>query len=554
MSDFSNITVQNLDHLGIVAGLVDEIGIVEIVNQALGINSQEQITKGQVVKAMILNGLGFVSQPLYLFSHFFDDKPIEQLLGKNIKSEYLNDDKLGRVLDQLFEYGLTDLFLEIVISTIKKFKINVDYSHLDSSSFHLHGQYPNQQLNSEKSSSTESQEQRKTIFITRGYSRDHRPDLKQFVLNLIASSDSEIPTFMMSGDGNQSDKKEFATLAVKYHQQMKSVINQETTMICDSSLYSQENIQILGEIPWITRVPATIKQAQEMMETESLEISEEEKTETKEEEKELIKQLTEKGYKWKTVESNYGAIAQRWLLVESQSRKKSDLEKIEQKIPLEEKELMKIIKKIEQKEWCEIKEYRKEINQRNKKLKYWQIEEKERLEISQKKAKRIKYKVKVKISKKELIIERKKREAGRFILATNILEKEKLADSEILAKYKEQQNVERGFRFLKTPSFFAESFYVNKVERIEGILWLMAICLLVYNLGQRELRKTLKRVKHGIKNQVGKKTEQPTLRWIFQCFQGIHIVKIEGKKQVVNVSKDREEILRYLPLECQKYY
>jgi gamma-glutamyltranspeptidase len=80
-------------------------------------------------------------------------------------------------------------------------------------------------------------------------------------------------------------------------------------MICDSSLYSQENIQILGEIPWITRVPATIKQAQEMMETESLEISEEEKTETKEEEKELIKQLTEKGYKWKTVESNYGAIA-----------------------------------------------------------------------------------------------------------------------------------------------------------------------------------------------------------------------------------------------------
>ena len=82
----------------------------------------------------------------------------------------------------------------------------------------------------------------------------------------------------------------------------------------------------------------------------------------------------------------------------------------------------------------------------------------------------------------------------------------------------------------------------------------MAICLLVYNLGQRELRKQLKRVKNGIKNQVGKKTDRPTLRWIFQCFQGIHLVTIEGKKQITNVTKDREEILKYLPSECQKYY
>ena len=124
--------------LCIVAGLVDEIGIVEIVNHALGINSLEQISKGQVVKAMILNGLGFVSRPLYLFSQFFENKPCQKLLGNNVKTEYLNDDKLGRVLDQLYEYGLTHLFMEIVISTIKKFEIQIKDSHLDSSSFHLH--------------------------------------------------------------------------------------------------------------------------------------------------------------------------------------------------------------------------------------------------------------------------------------------------------------------------------------------------------------------------------------------------------------------------------
>ena len=58
------ITVKNLDHLGIVAGLIDEIGIVEIINQKLGVDSREKITSGTVIKALIINGLGMVSRPL----------------------------------------------------------------------------------------------------------------------------------------------------------------------------------------------------------------------------------------------------------------------------------------------------------------------------------------------------------------------------------------------------------------------------------------------------------------------------------------------------------
>jgi transposase len=73
------IIVKNIDHLGIVAGIIDEIGIVNIINQKLGIDSREKITSGQVVKALVLNGLGMVSRPLYLFSQFFQDKAIERL-------------------------------------------------------------------------------------------------------------------------------------------------------------------------------------------------------------------------------------------------------------------------------------------------------------------------------------------------------------------------------------------------------------------------------------------------------------------------------------------
>ena len=91
MSLIESIIVENLDHLGIVAGLIDEIGIVELINQKLGVDNREKITTGQVIKALILNGLGMVSRPLYLFSQFFEDKAIEKLLGTGINSEYLND-------------------------------------------------------------------------------------------------------------------------------------------------------------------------------------------------------------------------------------------------------------------------------------------------------------------------------------------------------------------------------------------------------------------------------------------------------------------------------
>ncbi|WP_339390994.1 DUF4277 domain-containing protein, partial [Crocosphaera watsonii] len=76
MSYLEEIQVKNLDHLGIVAGLIDEIGIVKKINNKLGIDVREKISAGTVVKSILINGLGFVSRPLYLFSQFFQDKAI----------------------------------------------------------------------------------------------------------------------------------------------------------------------------------------------------------------------------------------------------------------------------------------------------------------------------------------------------------------------------------------------------------------------------------------------------------------------------------------------
>lgn len=137
----SSIRVQDLDHCGIVAGIIDQMGLVEQINQELGTHPQEIISAGVAVKAMILNGLGLVSAPLYLFEKFFVGKATEHLLGKGIQAEHLNDDRLGRVLDQLFKAGVTSLFVQVALASAAQFGVNRNSLHLDSSSFHVHGAY-----------------------------------------------------------------------------------------------------------------------------------------------------------------------------------------------------------------------------------------------------------------------------------------------------------------------------------------------------------------------------------------------------------------------------
>ncbi len=83
---------------------------------------------------------------------------------------------------------------------------------------------------------------------------------------------------------------------------------------------------------------------------------------------------------------------------------------------------------------------------------------------------------------------------------------------------------------------------------------LMGLSLLVYTIGQRQLRANLKQNKTGLKNQLGKLTDKPTLRWIFQCFQGIHLVILNGVKQIVNLTDSRSETLNYFSKHCRKYY
>jgi transposase len=243
----------------------------------------------------------------------------------------------------------------------------------------------------------------------------------------------------------------------------------------------------------------------------------------------------------------------KWLVVESQPRKESDLKKLEQKINKEQEMLSQKLASLSKKDFESKVEANLRLQTISSKLKYHLISQIEITEKYEKKQQK-KYQVAAEFQPDESKIISLKRKAGRFIIATNKLNNDSFSSDILLGKYKEQQAPERGFAFLKDPLFFADSVFLKTPQRVETMAMLMGLCLMVYSLGQRQVRASLQRAKTGIQNQLGKLTERPTLRWIFQCFQGIHLVEFQGIKQIANLTDKRQFTLNFFPLSCRKYY
>src|SRR5438552_12525489 len=131
---------ERLDHLGIVAGVCREIGLVEWIDQQAG-ERRNLVSLGTAIMAMVLNGLGFSNRQLYLVPQYFANKPVKHLLGPGITAEMLNDDCLGRTLDWLYAHDLTKLFAGIAGQARHIFGIKAEQVHVDTTSFSVSGEY-----------------------------------------------------------------------------------------------------------------------------------------------------------------------------------------------------------------------------------------------------------------------------------------------------------------------------------------------------------------------------------------------------------------------------
>ena len=200
---------KRLDHLGIVAGICKRIGLIDLIDQQLPTPGGRKVSCGQATQAMILNALGLSGRALYLMPEYMKNKPVDLLIGEGLVAEDFNDDTLGRALDELQQAGVTGMFASIAAEAVKVYEIEVEYMHLDSSSFTLHGSYDFEYA--QKMSETYN-----AVQVKHGYSKDKRPDLKQVVVNLITSQASALPLWLEALDGNSSDQVTFRQTITNY--------------------------------------------------------------------------------------------------------------------------------------------------------------------------------------------------------------------------------------------------------------------------------------------------------------------------------------------------
>ncbi|MBD2248838.1 IS1634 family transposase [Nostoc sp. FACHB-888] len=269
------------------------------------------------------------------------------------------------------------------------------------------------------------------------------------------------------------------------------------------------------------------------------------------------------GYRIAPSCSEYGGVRQRWFVVESQARKDADLKQLQKRLIKQLVKAQSELRLLLNQEFACSKDAFIAAQRLSSKLPLHQLTNIQVQEIkkhtgrgrpSKDSSPTFYYQVDATLEPKEIAIAIETKRAGKFILATNVLDAEELSDDDVLREYKAQQSTERGFRFLKDPLFFTSSVFLNSTERVAALAMVMGLCLLVYSLGQRALRQALEQAKKTIDNQLGKPTSTPTLRWVFQCFMSIHLVTVAQIKQIANLTHERQWILQFLGAPCRKYY
>lgn len=535
---------QRLDHLGIVAGICKQINLVNIIDESLPTPSNRKVSCGQATVAMVLNALGLTGRALYLMPEYMHNKPVDLLLGDGLVAADFNDDTLGRALDELFQAGVTELFARVATSAVEVFKIEHEYVHLDTSSMSLQGQY-------ESEVAKEAVEQRGAVQITHGYSKDKRPDLKQVVVTLITSQSSALPLWLEVLDGNSNDTNSFVSTVENYCKQMTG--DNVPWFIMDSASYSQKNLSQWDEIRWLTRVPETSTAAKDILccvPTHEME-------------------AMENGYRVFPVGSIYGGVKQRWLLVYSQQAYEREGKRLDKQVQRAHEAAEKTVHQLSHVQFSCQTDAQNALNQGQGLLKWHRIAGEvvpiEKYARPGRPAKGavptiVGWRIQGELVEKKAEIAEARQWKGRFILATNELDDDALPDLEMLSAYKTQTaSVERGFRFLKDPMFFADSLFLKNPARIMAMIMVMGLALLIYALAERELRRQLQLQNETIPHQTGKPTQAITMRRVAQIFEGVDLLVIHSGKAIVarkilNLSPIRLKIIRLFGSEVQSCY
>lgn len=544
-----------LDHLGIIMATIKDLNIIEEIDSRLPITPGKgsKVSMGERVAAMILNGLGFMDERLYMFPDFLENKPIERLFRPEIRAEYFNDDALGRGLDAIYDYGVTPLFTELAFNIGLKENLLGKSANFDTSTLTVYGDYADQY--STITSITENNLEQMPK-VTHGHSKAHRPDLKQVVINLATTGKAGIPIWMEAHSGNASDKVIMQKAAAMMHKLSKQINGAPDFLyVSDSAGYSNF-VKHGGDMLWLSRVPENIKQAKELI--------------TKDD-NEYIWSALAGGYKFNCMETEYLDVKQRWVIINSEQAHKRESITLEKNIKKENDAYTKLFKQLSKALYqCE-NDAKEAAAALTVKLKYHSattvdvtpklkpLSKKERVKRNtDEETEVIGYNVNCQFEQDENKLNPIRNSKGRFILATNQMNAEILPSADILKEYKEQSKTESGFKFIKDDTFEVDSVFLKTPKRICALMMIMTLCLMVYNISQYKLRQALDKNNETVPGHTKAQTEKPTMKRVCKLFHGVQVLTIKLKekiqKLVINLNAVLKRIIRYFGKTAMQIY
>ena len=308
----------------------------------------------------------------------------------------------------------------------------------------------------------------------------------------MASSDEGVPIFFDAASGNESDKERFAGLIRRY----RELVDVEALFIADSALYSEPNLQALSDLRWVTRVPLTLKDAKRALD---------DVPDPKSPSLDAFEDSSVAGYRIAEQSSDYAGVKQRWLIIESKVASEQTDAMFESNLRRQECHLRKELKTIAKRAYHCREDAYAAAEGFSKALKLHRLSD---LSVVEKKrylkpgrptpqtSFEVTYRLTAGPKSPPLLarlteaISTCRSRSHRFIIASNI-PAESLSNDELLVEYKDQQVVERGFRFLRDPLFFTSSVFIKTPSRVAALAMIMALSLLVYTLGQRLIRRNL---------------------------------------------------------------
>jgi transposase len=532
MSDLSQeIEAYQVHHLPLVKAYADKIGLVAVVNQL--VPTEMEVDPGTIVLGMILDTLSGRS-PLYRLQDFVAQQDTALLFGKAVPAEAFNDDTVGRVLDRLYDMGTIKVFTACAVRADQVFGLDTRYVHFDTTSVSVYGEY----LPPE-----EQQEQEIPFTITYGYSKDKRPDLKQFVLSTLCV-DRAVPIWGKPEDGNVSDKtvnttilSEIARLLTPHGVKPGAYI-----YVADAALVTEDNLAALGDTLFITRLPATYTECGRIIQ-------------------EAVAQdvWAEVGVLAQTKPTKHRPVASyqahegevtlygktyRAVVVQSSTQDQRRLKRLEREVQASYTTLQDTVRAAQQPDYfCQAAAEAAAQKLRTTPSVYHQVEV--TVEARPKygtgrpstrkprPVNEMRYGLKAALTEQSALIAHKRAEADCFVLLTNVPTAGSLAHraEEVLRAYKDQQGIEQNYGFLKDP-LIVNSLFLKKPKRIEALGLVLLLALLLWRLMERQRRDHVETTGTPLTGWDKKATERPTAFMMTTKFAGVLVLKVGPQRQL----------------------